>query len=57
MQERVFEVRIETIAAQGAHTVDPGTGALAPPIHLSTTLGYRDEDSDILTEIEPEFTS
>ncbi len=43
MQERVFEVRIETIAAQGAHTADPGTGALAPPIHLSTTY-ERDED-------------
>ena len=31
-------MRIETIAAQAAHKVDPTTGAVAPPIYLSTTF-------------------
>ena len=31
-------MRIETIAAQAAHRVDPATGAVTPPIHLSTTF-------------------
>ncbi len=33
----------ETIAAQAAHKIDPATGAVSPPIYLSTTY-ERDED-------------
>jgi len=35
-------MRIETIAVHAAFSVDPATGAVAPPLHLSTTFG-RDE--------------
>ncbi len=35
----------ETIAAQAAHQPDPATGAVAPPIYLSTTF-ERDPDGD-----------
>ena len=35
----------ETIAAQAAHWIDPATGAVAPPIYLSTTF-ERDPDGD-----------
>ena len=38
-------MKIETIAAQAAHAVDPTTGAVAPPIYLSTTF-ERDEDGE-----------
>ncbi len=31
-------MRIETLAIHAGHAVDPGTGALTPPIHLSTTF-------------------
>jgi cystathionine gamma-synthase len=31
-------MRIETLAVHAGHRVDPHTGALAPPIHLSTTF-------------------
>lgn len=40
-------MRIETLAVHAGHGVDPTTGAVAPPIHLSTTFerepdgGYR----------------
>ena len=40
-----YEMRIETIAAQAAHAVDSATGAVAPPIYLSTTF-ERDEDGE-----------
>ena len=36
-------MRKETLAAQAAHNVDPSTGAVTTPIHLSTTF-ERDED-------------
>ena len=36
-------MRKETLAAQAAHSVDPTTGAVTAPIHLSTTF-ERDED-------------
>ena len=36
-------MRIETIAAQAGHHVDPATGAVTAPIHLSTTY-ERDQD-------------
>jgi len=36
-------MRIETRAVHGGHDVDPATGAVAPPIHLSTTF-ERDPD-------------
>ena len=35
----------ETIAAQAAHQIDPATGAVAPPIYLSTTF-ERDADGE-----------
>ena len=35
----------ETIAAQAAHQADPATGAVAPPIYLSTTF-ERDPDGE-----------
>lgn len=35
-------MRIETVAVHAAFSVDPATGAVAPPLHLSTTFG-RDE--------------
>ena len=38
-------MRFETIAAQAAHGVDPATGAVAPPIYLSTTF-ERDPDGE-----------
>ncbi len=31
-------MRIETLAVHAGHGVDPGTGAVTPPIHLSTTF-------------------
>lgn len=31
-------MRIETIAVHGGHAPDPATGAVTPPIHLSTTF-------------------
>src|SRR3954471_8122063 len=40
-------MRIETIAVHAGHAPDPATGAVTPPIHLSTTferepdLSYR----------------
>ena len=40
-----MEIRLETIAAQGAHVLDPATGAVSPPIYLSTTY-ERDEDGE-----------
>ena len=38
-------MRFETIAAQAAHQADPATGAVAPPIYLSTTF-ERDADGE-----------
>ena len=35
-------MRFETLAVHAAFSVDPSTGAVSPPIHLSTTFG-RDE--------------
>ena len=31
-------MKIETLAVHAGHTVDPATGAVSPPIHLSTTF-------------------
>jgi cystathionine gamma-synthase len=31
-------MRIETLAVHAGHGIDPGTGAVTPPIHLSTTF-------------------
>jgi cystathionine gamma-synthase len=31
-------MRIETLAVHAGHSIDPGTGAVAAPIHLSTTF-------------------
>ena len=38
-------MRFETVAAQAAHSVDSATGAVAPPIYLSTTF-ERDPDGE-----------
>ncbi len=38
-------MNFETIAAQAAHQIDPATGAVAPPIYLSTTF-ERDADGE-----------
>lgn len=38
-------MNFETIAAQAAHQSDPATGAVAPPIYLSTTF-ERDADGE-----------
>jgi len=32
------KIRIETLAVHAGHDIDPATGAVAPPIHLSTTF-------------------
>lgn len=32
------KLRIETLAVHAGHAIDPATGAVAPPIHLSTTF-------------------
>lgn len=37
------DMRIETLAVHAGHTVDPSTGAVTPPIHLSSTF-ERDPD-------------
>ena len=31
-------MRIETLAVHAGHSPDPATGAVTPPIHLSTTF-------------------
>ena len=36
-------MRLETIAVHAGHSPDPTTGAVTPPIHLSTTF-ERDPD-------------
>ena len=36
-------MKFETLAVHAGHEVDPGTGAVTPPIHSSTTF-ERDED-------------
>jgi cystathionine beta-lyase/cystathionine gamma-synthase len=38
-------MRIETITAQAAYKIDAATGAVTPPIHLSTTF-ERDPDGE-----------
>ena len=39
-------MNFETIAAQAAHQIDGATGAVAPPIYLSTTF-ERDPEFDL----------
>lgn len=38
-------MRIETLAVHAGREVDPGTGAVAPPIHLSTTFAREADGS------------
>ena len=38
-------MRIETLAAHAGHAVDPTTGAVTPPIHLSTTFERETDGS------------
>jgi O-acetylhomoserine/O-acetylserine sulfhydrylase-like pyridoxal-dependent enzyme len=39
-------MRIETLAVRAGHAVDPSTGAVTPPIHLSTTFEREPDGSD-----------
>ncbi|HET9038511.1 MAG TPA: PLP-dependent transferase, partial [Gemmatimonadales bacterium] len=39
-------MRIETLAVHAGHLVDPATGAVNPPIYLTTTFG-RDADGTL----------
>ena len=41
----LYMVNPETIAAQAAHQIDEATGAVSPPIYLSTTF-ERDADGE-----------
>lgn len=36
--ENKRKIRIETLAVHAGHAIDPATGAVSPPIHLSTTF-------------------
>src|ERR1700730_11918519 len=36
--KRSRKIRIETLAVHAGHAIDPATGAVSPPIHLSTTF-------------------
>jgi cystathionine gamma-synthase len=38
-------LRIETLAVHAGHEVDPSTGAVTPPIHLSTTFAREPDGS------------
>jgi cystathionine gamma-synthase len=38
-------MRIETLAVHAGHAIDPATGAVTPPIHLSTTFGREADGS------------
>ena len=38
-------MRIETLAVHAGHTPDPATGAVSPPIHLSTTFARAPDGS------------
>ena len=38
-------MRIETLAVRAGHAVDPSTGAVTPPIHLSTTFEREPDGS------------
>jgi cystathionine gamma-synthase len=38
-------MRIETLAVHAGHEIDPATGAVAPPIHLSTTFAREPDGS------------
>jgi cystathionine gamma-synthase len=40
-----FAMKIETLAVHAGHAVDPSTGAVSTPIHLSTTF-ERDVDGN-----------
>jgi hypothetical protein len=37
---RALKMRLETIAVHAGAEIDPATGALAPPLHLSTTFEH-----------------
>ena len=38
MKKDLRKVRLETVAVHAGHEIDPATGAVAAPIHLSTTF-------------------
>src|SRR5215467_13717661 len=38
--QRALKMRLETIAVHAGGEIDPVTGALAPPLHLSTTFEH-----------------
>src|SRR5436190_12494124 len=39
------KTRIETVAVHAGHGIDPATGAVSPPIHLSTTFERQPDGS------------
>ena len=41
------ELANATVLAQAGHTPDPATGALVPPLHMSTTFG-RDSENELI---------
>ena len=43
-------MKIETVAVHAGHAIDPATGAVATPIHLSTTF-ERDVEGNVLARI------
>ncbi|MEZ5557804.1 MAG: PLP-dependent aspartate aminotransferase family protein [Pseudomonadales bacterium] len=48
MSDHDRDLAPETLTAQMLHSIDPGTGAVAPPIHPSTTFA-RDPDYQLLS--------
>src|SRR5437870_3478520 len=44
---RIPTMRIETLAAHAGAELDPVTGAVAPPIHLSTTFEHGPANEDL----------
>ena len=47
MADTDADTSLETLLAQGGHFIDPGTGAVVPPIHTATTFA-RDERYELI---------
>ena len=47
MADTDTDTSLETLLAQGGHFIDPGTGAVVPPIHTATTFA-RDERYELI---------
>ena len=44
-------MRFETLAVHAASEKDPATGAVAPPIHLSTTFEHGPAGETLATDV------